>query len=369
MIKKLVCKTIFNISPYQPGKPIEEVAREIGIEDVSSISKLASNENPLGPSPRALEAIRAKLPMLNLYPDGNGYYLKQALAEKLGVGVDQLILGNGSNEILELVSHLVAGQGKKVVYSGTSFAIYMIMSHIFGMSSIEVPMCDFVNDLEGLAAAVTPDVALLFLCNPNNPTGTAVRPEDLDDFLRSLPRELAVILDEAYYEYLPEEWRYDGIARLGDPAYPHLILLRTFSKAYGLAGLRIGYGISTPEFIDVLNRVRQPFNTNSLAQAGALAALGDQEHVEKTLRVNREGMLQLEEGFRRLGLAYVPTFANFILVRVGDGDAVFRRLLARGVIVRPMGGYRLPEYIRVTIGLPEENRRFLRELAAALEQT
>jgi len=362
MVKKLVPENILRIAPYQPGKPIEEVARELGIADPGAISKLASNENPLGPSPLALEAIRKKLPRINLYPDGNGHYLKKALAEKLGVESGHLVLGNGSNEIIELITHVFAVPGKQMVFSGLSFVVYRLMAQIFGVESVEVPMRDFTVDLDALSRVVDSRTSVLALTNPNNPTGTAVSPSALDAFLRGLPRDIVVVLDEAYYEYLPEPLRFDGISCIDRPGYPHLVLLRTFSKAYGLAGLRIGYGIASPEVINVLNRVRQPFNTNTLAQVGALAALGDDEHVARTIELAHSGLRELERGFLKLGLEYVPSVANFILVRVGDGAEVFERLLRRGIIVRPMVGYGLPEYIRVTVGLPEENRKLLVQL-------
>jgi len=367
MVKKLVPEHILNISPYQPGKPIEEVARELGISDIASISKLASNENPLGPSPRALAAIREKLPSLHLYPDGNGYYLKKALAVRLGVDPGHLVLGNGSNEIIELITHVFSCADKEMVFSGLSFVVYRLMSQIFGVKAVEVPMRNFTNDLDALARAVGERTSVLAIANPNNPTGTAVDPAALQEFLRKIPRRVVVILDEAYYEYLPERWRFEGIGLLDNPDYPHLVFLRTFSKAYGLAGLRIGYGIASPELIEVVNRVRQPFNTSSLAQAAALAALDDAEHLERSVEMVRRGLRDLEEGFAELGLEYVPSVANFILVKVGPGSRVFQKLLRRGIIVRPMDGYGLPEYIRVTVGLPEENRKFLDALPEALQ--
>ncbi len=362
-MKNLVRACVHKIKPYQPGKPIEEVAREIGVEKVESIIKLASNENPLGPSPRALEAVRAALDSVNLYPDGSAYYLKQSLSRKLEAPPEKIIVGNGSNEIIELIMHVFVGSGHRVVYAHPSFLVYRLVATMFGAEATEVPLKDFVHDLPAILEAVDADTRVIFIANPNNPTGTALEPSGIEEFLAGVPDHVVVVLDEAYYEYLPPELRFEGLPWLDRKK---LILLRTFSKIYGLAGFRIGYGLASAECVEILNRVRQPFNTNTPAQVAARSALEDEEHVKNTLEVNREGLKTLEEGFSRLGLEYVPSVANFMLVKVGDGEEIFKRLLSRGVIVRPMGFYDLPEYLRITVGLPGENQRLLRELEAVL---
>lgn len=359
MVRQLAHPHVLQISPYQPGKPIEEVAREFGVEDVEAITKLASNENPLGPSPRAIEACTRALGRLHLYPDGSGHALKQGLSRHLGVPPEMIILGNGSNEIIELLMHVFVGFEHSVLYAHPSFPIYRLMALMFGSRPIEVPCRDFTHDLPAMAAAIAPDTRLVFIANPNNPTGTAVPPRAIEEFLRRVPPELVVVLDEAYYEYLPPDLRFEGIPHLKEKK---LILLRTFSKIHGLAGLRIGYGLASAEMVEILNRVRQPFNTSSLAQVGALAALDDEAHIRRAIEVNRLGRVRLEKGFRALGLEYVPSAANFILVRVGRGMEVYRRLLSRGIIVRPMDGNGLPEWLRITVGLPKENERLLKEL-------
>lgn len=363
MVKKIAQPHILKIKPYQPGKPIEEVAREIGVDEVETISKLASNENPLGPSPLALAAIRKALPRLNLYPDGSGYYLKRALSGKLGLPPEQIILGNGSNEIIELIMHVFVGPGHNIIYAHPSFLVYRLMANIFGIRGIEVPLKYFTHDLKAMARAVNAETQLVFIANPNNPTGTAVLHQEIEEFLEDLPPRVITVLDEAYYEYLPDSLKFDSLSFVNKKK---AIVLRTFSKAYGLAGLRIGYGVASRDCIEVLNRVRQPFNTNSLAQAGALAALDDDKHVRHTLEVNKKGLEQLNRGFQNLDLDYIPSFANFILVKVGPGQEIFQQLMKRGIIVRPMDFYGLPEYLRITVGLPEENQRFLMELEKIL---
>lgn len=359
MVKKLAQSHVLEIKPYQPGKPIEEVAREIGVGDIESISKLASNENPLGPSPLALAAIRKALPRLNLYPDGSCYYLKQALSRKLGLPPERIILGNGSNEIIELIMHVFAGKGDSVVYAHPSFLVYRLVAKLFGVGAIEVPLKYFTHDLNAMARAITPETRVIFIANPNNPTGTAVSPPEIETFLRDLPPDVITVIDEAYYEYLPDSLKFNSLDYLDKR---RIIVLRTFSKIYGLAGLRIGYGLSSEDVVEILNRVRQPFNTNSLAQAGALAALDDDEHVRRTLEINRKGLEMLNRGFQDLDLDFVPSFANFVLVKVGQGQEIFQKLLKKGIIVRPMDFYDMPEYLRITVGLPEENQRLLKEL-------
>ncbi len=346
---------------YQPGRPIEEVARELGLSP-DGIIKLASNENPLGPSPRALEAMRAALTQQHLYPDGNAFHLKQHLAEKLGVTPAHLILGNGSNEVLELVGHAAIGPGAEVVVSQYCFAVYPIVTHLFGGTVVEVPARDYAHDLPAMARAVTPQTRAVFVANPNNPTGTLAPAEDVLELIRAVPPEVLLVVDEAYLEYLDHPQDLLPLIRSGER--PNLFLTRTFSKIHGLAGLRIGYGIGHPDFIAALEKLREPFNTNALAQVAARAALDDTAHQERSRRNNAEGLRFYAEAFRRLGLTFLPSAANFLLVRVGDSQRVFTELQKRGVIIRPMGGYRLPEWVRISVGAPEENVRCV----AALEE-
>jgi histidinol-phosphate aminotransferase len=362
-LQHLIPPWLASLVPYQPGKPVEEVEREYGICD--SI-KLASNENPLGPSPGAVEALRGALAGIHRYPDGGGFYLKQRLATKLGVGAEQIALGNGSNEILELVARTFLRPGEDAVMSEQAFVVYASVVQAAAGIPRAVPLREFTHDLDAIAAAVRKSTRLVFLGNPNNPTGTIYRRSAFERLLERLPKDVVVVADDAYAEYVT------------DPEYPHtldylradrlLITLRTFSKIYGLAGLRIGYGVGPAELVAALERIRQPFNVNVLAQVAALAALDDDEHVERSRRANREGMLFLEREFTRLGLAYVPSQANFVLVRVGAGGEVYERLLRRAVIVRPVGGYGFPEHVRVTVGTAEENRRFVGALEGALSQ-
>jgi histidinol-phosphate aminotransferase len=348
---------------YQPGRPIEEVARELG-RPAAEIIKVASNENPLGPSRLALAAMKKALVQSNLYPDGNAFYLKQKLAGKLGVDAKNLILGNGSNEIIEFIGHALLSPDAEVVVSQYCFAVYPIVTALFGAQLITVPARNYGHDLEAMLAAVTPRTRVVFVANPNNPTGTLASTEALHRFVQAVPSNVLVALDEAYIEFLGEPHDFLPLIRTG--ARPNLLLMRTFSKIYGLAGLRIGYGIGHPEVIAAMEKVRQPFNINSICQAGALAALDDTKHVERTRKTNSRGMRLFAREFRRLKLEFVPSAANFVLVRVGDGARVFTEMQNLGVIVRPMGGYSLPEWIRISIGTPKENQRCLDVLKRVL---
>lgn len=352
-----------NLPVYQPGRPIEEVARELGL-DPDGIIKLASNENPLGPSRLGLAAMRQALAQVNLYPDGNAFYLKQKLAAKLGVTPANLILGNGSNEVIELVGHALLAPGAEVVVSQYCFAVYPIVTALFGAKLVVVPAKSHAHDLDAMLAAITPNTRIVFVANPNNPTGTTAGREELARFVNAVPANVLLALDEAYIEFLNEP--LDLLPEIRNGSKPNLLLMRTFSKIYGLAGLRIGYGIGHPDFIAALEKIRQPFNINSVAQAGALAALDDTKHVEKTRKINSRGLKLYARTFRKLGLEFIPSSANFILVRVGDGQRVFGELQKLGVIVRPMGGYQLPEWIRISIGTPKENKRCLEALKAVL---
>ena len=351
------------IAPYIPGKPTSELAREFGLVE-RDIVKLASNENPRGPSPAVRAAIGAATEELCRYPDGNGFALKAALAARYGVAAEQIVLGNGSNDILELVTQAFLQPGDHAVYSRHAFAVYPLATQARGGIGIEVAALDLGHDLPSMRRAITATTRIVFVANPNNPTGTWLPPAALEAFIASVPEDTLVVLDEAYNEYLAPERHAPSAAWVS--RYPNLVVSRTFSKAYGLAALRIGYGIMHPKVADMLNRVRQPFNVNALAQAAALAALADTAYVEESRALNDQGMRQLEEGLQALGLAWVPSHANFVLVKVGDAGRVYQRLLEQGVIVRPVANYALPEHLRVTIGLPEENRRFLAALKAAL---
>ncbi len=350
-----------DLTVYEPGKPIEETARELGA-DASEIIKLASNENPLGPSPKALAAMRAALPNAHRYPDGGGYYLREALAEKLGLERDQLILGNGSNEIIEFLGHGFLDPGSEIITSQHAFIAYKLIAAVFGAKTIEAPSPDHRHDLNAMLKAVTPRTRLIFIANPNNPTGSLLKQSDLDHFMAHVPDDVVTVLDEAYFEYVENPPDVLGFIREGR----NVIALRTFSKIAGLASLRIGYGMARPELIQILQKTRQPFNTNGIAQAGALAALDDEEHLQKTKQLTDEGRAYLEKEFAAMELPFVPSAANFVLVKVGDGIAVFKALLARKIIVRALKGYQLPEWIRVSVGTMEQNRKCIAALRAVL---
>jgi histidinol-phosphate aminotransferase len=352
-----------SISPYEGGKPIEEVARELGLAP-ESIVKLASNENPRGPSPRVLQALAGAAAEITRYPDGNAYALKQALAQRMGVSPDQIVLGNGSNDVLELVSHAFLRPGDEAVYAEHAFTVYPLATKARGAHGVVVPARDFGHDLPAMLAAITPRTRVVFVANPNNPTGTWLAPAAVEGFVAAVPRDVLVVLDEAYYEYLDPAVRGDAVAWVA--RYPHLVVSRTFSKAYGLAALRVGYGVMDATVADLLNRVRQPFNVNTLAQAAALAALADTGYVEESRRLNAAGLAQLMAGFDRLGVRALPSHGNFVLAEVGDAKRVYDALLRQGVIVRPVGNYGLPRWLRVTVGLPAENQRLLDALAQAL---
>ncbi len=347
---------------YQPGRPIEEVAREVGLP-ATDIIKLASNENPLGPSPLALAAMSRALNLLHLYPDGNAFYLKSKLAEKLGLEPANIILGNGSNEIIEFVGHALMAQGIDVVVSDYCFAVYPIVTKLFGSNMISVPALELGHDIPAMLRAITPQTKVMFVANPNNPTGTLASREHIVQLINEVPDHVMLVMDEAYIEFLSDTVDLLPFVR---QARPNLLLMRTFSKIYGLAGLRLGYGLGSPDLIAAFEKVRQPFNINALIQAGALAALDDDTHLRKTRENNSAGLHYFESAFRRLRLNYVPSSANFILVEVGDGARVFSQLQKLGIITRPMAGYRLPEWLRISIGTPNENARCLDALCSVL---
>jgi histidinol-phosphate aminotransferase len=355
---------IRSIAPYQPGKPISELAREMGIAE-AGIVKLASNENPLGMSAQVRDVLVRSIGEVPRYPDGSGFALKTALSQRYGVEIGQIVLGNGSNDVLDMAARAFLAPGLSAVYSRHAFAVYPLATQTVGAAGIEVPARAFGHDLPAMARAIRRDTRVVFIANPNNPTGTFVPGPEVLDFLEAVPGDVLVVLDEAYTEYLSADQRYDALAWL--PRFPNLLITRSFSKAYGLAGLRVGYGVGHPAVIDLLNRVRQPFNVGSLALAAAEAALADEEFLAKSAELNRRGMRQLLEGFAALGLEWIPSAGNFITVRVGNASAVNARLLKQGVIVRPIAGYGMPEWLRVSIGLPEENARFLAALRSALD--
>ena len=356
------------IAPYQPGKPITELAREFGLDE-KSIVKLASNENPSGISPKALAAVKAALPELARYPDG--FELTQALSQRLGVAMEQIVLGNGSNDVLEFAGMAFLAPGRSAVYSQHAFAVYPLATQARGAQGIVVPAKNYGHDLEAMLAAIRPDTHVVFIANPNNPTGTMLTAAELESFLVRVPKNVAVVVDEAYNEYLDPQLRCPSIAWIG--RFPNLIVTRTFSKVYGLAGLRVGYAVRHAEVAALLNRVRQPFNVNNLAIVAAAAALGDDDFLRESYALNVAGMAQLEAGCRRLGLAWIPSYGNFLTVEIprsggnSQAGAVFQKLLKQGVIVRPLAGYAMPDHLRVTVGLPGENARFLEALEAVLK--
>ena len=348
---------IRGIAPYQPGKPISELERELGLKD---IVKLASNENPLGPSPKALAAVCGVLSEIARYPDGNGFALKQVLSARLEVKPEQIVLGNGSNDVLELAARAFLSPGTQAVYSQHAFAVYPLATQACGAQGIEAPAKNFGHDPEAMLQAVTAQTRIVFIANPNNPTGTLLSAAELSAFLRRLPKQVLVVLDEAYNEYLADELKIPSVSWLQE--YSNLVVTRTFSKAYGLAGLRVGYALAHTGVADLMNRVRQPFNVNSISQAAAVAALEDHEFVKQSYQLNQQGMKQITHSFKRLGIRFIPSYGNFVCFHVGDASALYQRLLRRGVIVRPIADYGMPEWLRVSIGLPEENEKFLQAL-------
>ncbi len=355
------------IAPYQGGKPIAEVAREFGL-DAAEIVKLASNENPLGMPDSARCAMLDAAADIGRYPDANGFELKAAISAKYGVPQDWITLGNGSNDILELAAHAFVQPGQSTIYADYSFAVYALATQAIGARAIVVPAKDYGHDLAAMAQAIEADTRLIFIANPNNPTGTFLPATEIEAFLKIVPPHVVVVLDEAYNEYLAPELQYESTSWVR--TYPNLLVSRTFSKAYGLAGLRVGFGIAQPAVTDLLNRIRQPFNVNSLAQAAAIAALNDRAFLQKSADMNREGYQQLTQAFDALGLQYVPSCGNFVLVKVGNDDGAGARvnlaLLKQGVIVRPVGNYGLPQWLRISIGLPQENAVCIAALEKAL---
>ena len=349
------------ISPYQPGKPITELAREMGIR-VDKIVKLASNENPLGMSPKAKKAVEAAINGIERYPDQ--FDLIRAVAERAGLAQNQVVLGNGSNDVLDLIARVFLAPGRSAIFAQHAFAVYPLATLSTGADLIATPARNYGHDLNAMRAAIRPDTRIIWIANPNNPTGNFLPYPEVRAFLEAVPKDVVVVLDEAYNEYLPPAERVDTAGWIKD--FPNLVVTRTFSKIFGLAGLRVGYALASAEIADLMNRVRQPFNVNNLAIAAAVAALDDHVFVAESYELNRRGMEQLVAGLKRLGLEYIPSYGNFVTFKAGDGAAVNQKLLQQGVIVRPIGGYGLPQWLRVTIGTEPENARFLEALEKAL---
>jgi histidinol-phosphate aminotransferase len=350
-----------DLAVYEPGKPIEETARELGA-DPSEIIKLASNENALGPSPKSVAAMRAAIESVHLYPDGSGFYLREAIAARLGLGRENIILGNGSNEVIEFVGHAFLDRGDDVITSEYAFIAYKLIAQLLGAQTIEAPSVNFQPDLEAMLNAITPKTKIIFIANPNNPTGSVIGQEKIDNFLARVPDDVITVLDEAYFEFLdhpPDTLRHIRDGR-------NVVVLRTFSKIHGLASLRVGYGIARTEVIEVLQKTKQPFNVNGVGQAGALAALGDNEHLRESKDVVDVGRAYFENEFRAMKLKFNPSAGNFVFVNVGDGPAVFRKLLAMKIIVRPLRGYNLPEWLRITVGTMEQNEKCIAALKKVL---
>lgn len=358
-------KWVGGLSIYQPGKPIEEVARELGLGDPGDIIKLASNENSLGPSPRAVTAMKACADKMHIYPDGDNFQLRHTLSRKLGFAPDQFFIGHGSNEIIQLLGHVFLDDASNVVVSDHAFIVYQLVAALYQSRVISVPAKDFRHDLSAMARAITSDTRMIFIANPNNPTGTLVDQQEIDAFMRDVPGHVVVVFDEAYVELLDEADRPDTCKFVCDDR--NVFVLRTFSKTYGLAGLRIGYAIAPRDGINLLHRVRQPFNVNAMAQAAALAALEDDAYVMQTRALIKDGLTTICTALDQWGIEYVPSHANFVLIKVGAGRKIFEELQRRKVIVRPVDVYRLPEYVRVTIGTAEENQKFLKAFADVME--
>jgi histidinol-phosphate aminotransferase len=362
MIWKLANPQLRDLAVYEPGKPIEETASKLGVHP-DSIIKLASNENPLGPSPKAIEAMHAALENAQLYPDGGSLYLREALAARLGFTPENIILGNGSNEVIEFLGHAFLHRGDDGITSQYAFIAYKLIATLFGARTIETPSPDYQQDLEAMLDAITPKTRVIFIANPNNPTGALISQNKIDKFMSRLPENIIVVFDEAYFEFL--ENPSDTLQYVREDR--NVVVLRTFSKIHGLAGLRIGYGVARSSLIAVLDKTRQPFNVNSIAHVGALAAFKDEAHQRETKRIVDEGRAYLQEQFAAMKLHFVPGAANFIMVNVGDGAAVFQKLLAKKIIVRPLKAYQLPEWVRISVGTMEQNKQCIAALKEILK--
>jgi len=360
-IREFANEFVCDLVAYQTGKPIDETARELGL-DPESIVKVASNENPMGPSPKALEAMTEALQESHIYPDGAGFKLRSAIAEKQGVDIENIILGNGSNEIIELLCHSFLNRDAELIAAEHAFVVYKLMATLFGAKYVEVADPDFIHDLDAMAAAITPETRLLFIANPNNPTGTLVGQAQIDAFMAKVPDHVVVVFDEAYFEFLHEPLNTVKFVK----EEKNVVILRTCSKIHGLAALRIGYGIASKCVAEILQKARQPFNANAIAQAGALAALTDDKHMLKTREVNDLGLKLYKEELSAMDVPFIKSYANFVMCDVGDGDFVFQEMLKRGVIVRALRGYKLPGWVRISIGTPEQNERAIAVLKEVL---
>lgn len=352
---------ITNVPVYEPGRPMEEVARELGLNDIEDMIKVASNENELGPSPRAVAAMHDAATQMHRYPDGGCFYLKQKLAAKLGVESGNLMFGNGSNELIEFLGHVYLGPGRHLVMSASAFVVYRLVASLFNAPVTAVPMRDFTHDLDGMLAAITPETSLVAVCNPNNPTGTAVAPETLVAFLDRVPSHVLAVIDEAYIEIMPEDLQPDLLKVIRE-GRPNVLLLRTFSKAYALAGLRLGYAVAHKNLIATLEHVRQPFNVNAMAQAAAMAALEDEEHLQSSRELVKQGLAFFERELTAADIPFVPSCANFMLVKTGKGAEACQALQQQRIITRPMQGYGFPDWIRITLGTQEQNQRVMTAL-------
>jgi len=361
--RDLANQHLLDMAVYEPGKPIEETARELQVAP-ESIIKLASNENPIGPSPEAIEAMRTALPEAHLYPDGSGFYLTKAIAARLSLATDNIILGNGSNEIIEFLAHGFLNRGDNIVVSQYAFIAYKLIASLFDAHTIEVASPDYRHHLDGMLDAVTDSTRLIVVANPNNPTGTLLSQREIDAFMDRVPEDVVTVFDEAYYEFLddpPDVIRYVRENR-------HVVVLRTFSKIHGLAGLRIGYGVAAPALIQILHKTREPFNVNSIAQVGALAALADENHQRRTKQMVDDGRAFLANELNRAGIEFVPGVANFIMVKVGDGPRVFQQMLSQKIIIRRLVGYGLKEWVRISVGTMEQNERCISALSEILSK-
>lgn len=363
-LSNLAPENIRSIAPYQGGKPISELAREMGLNE-ADIVKLASNENPLGMSPKAQMAVEEAIYEIARYPDGNSFALRDAVSKKFNVSANQIVFGNGSNDILELAARAFLTAGDETIYSQHAFAVYPLVTQAVGAKGVVVPALNYGHDLDGFLKAISQKTKLIFVANPNNPTGTLIEKSTLKDFLSKVPSHVLVVLDEAYDEYLSATDKSEAIDWLS--TFPNLIISRTFSKAYGLAGLRVGFGLMHADLADLMNRVRQPFNVNSVAQAAAVASLADESFVERSYAANQAGMAQITLGLTKLGLNYIPSYANFVSFEIANASGVNQQLLKNGVIVRPVANYEMPNYLRVSIGLFSENARFLEVLESIIK--
>ncbi len=357
-LREIASSYVHTLKPYQPGRPIEDLARELGLASADDIVKLASNENALGPSPRAIEAMKKAASRMHIYPDGGTYALREAISRHIGMPASRIFPGHGSNEVIQLLGHVFMSPNRSVVVSDYAFIVYRLVADLYQTPVISVPMQNYTHDLDAMLKAIRPDTALVFIANPNNPTGTMVSGDDIERFMDRLPDHVVAVFDEAYVELVPDDEQPDTLRYVREGR--NVFVLRTFSKVFGLAGLRVGYAVAPEEGVDLLHHVRQPFNVSAIAQAAAIAALEDEAYLESSRKLVANGLKQLGKGLDDLGVPFIPSKANFLLVNVGDGQRIYEELQKRHVIVRPMSVYGLPQFVRVTVGTEAENDRFLR---------